>query len=94
MTSFFGSIDGPDDVIKNNNLKEIIKTATIILKLKKNKKIEDTIIKIAQNKRSAFNARVSYLKRNNESIDLFDLAGNSKKRLQVWPKGEKYRGTR
>lgn len=77
---------------KINFANSLVSSAELIFKIKPWKKESDTIIRVSDSKLSAFNARINYLKRNKSEINLFDLAGNSKKQLQVWPKGEKTYG--
>lgn len=77
---------------KINFANSLVSSAALIFKIKPWKKESDTIIRVSDSKLSAFNARIKYLKRNKSEINLFDLAGNSKKQLQVWPKGEKTYG--
>lgn len=91
LAGFIEEIDYENEIKKPKiNLKEIINSAALVLQIKKNKKEEDTIIRVSMSKKNAFNSRLSYLKRTNQDIDLFDLAGNSKKQLMVFPKGPKY----
>ena len=94
INSFFGSIDDEEEIIKKNDIDKIVKSAVLIFQIKNKKEETDTIIKIASSKFDAFMARVNYLTRNKMDIDLFDLASESKRQLQVYHKGEKYYGKR
>lgn len=87
--SFFGLMTDEEDT-KKISIEEIIESASLVFQIKDGKEENDTIIRVSQSKLAAFNARRNYLKRNGMDIDLFDLAGNSKRRLQVYYKGEKY----
>lgn len=93
MNKFFEKIEYTEEVKKPRiNIQEIIKSAALILQIKKNKTEEETIMVVSRSKHAAFNARISFMKRNRQTdkIDLFDLAGESKKRLTVFQRGEKY----
>lgn len=86
--SFFGSLEDVEEEQKDNTV--VIESASLVFQINDGKEESDTIIRVSQSKLAAFNARRNYLKRNGMDIDLFDLAGNSKRRLQVYYKGEKY----
>ena len=74
------------------NIKEILKSASLVLKLKNGVTEEDTIIRISNSKLKSFNARIRFMKKTHQDskIDMFELAGYSKSRLIVFRKGEKY----
>lgn len=73
-------------------VKEMVLGASLVFEIKKGAEEIDTIIRVAKNKLPSFMARIKYMKRNSESVNLFDLAGNSKRQLQVWRRGEKNAG--
>jgi hypothetical protein len=68
----------------------------IVFMIKRGKKEEDTIRRISNSKLPAFRARINYMKKNGDyqKVDLFDLAGESKKRLRIWAYGDKQRENR
>lgn len=78
------------------DIKQVFKSASLILQIKKNKTEEETIVVVSRSKHAAFSARINYMKRINQhdKIDMFDLAGRSKRQLTVFPRGEKYERTR
>lgn len=86
--NFFGSLEDVEEEQKDDVI--VMESASLVFQIKDGKEENDTIIRVSQSKLAAFNARRNYLKRNDMDIDLFDLAGNSKRRLQVYYKGEKY----
>ena len=78
--------------MKEKMQEQMEKEVAIVFKIKPYKIEDDTIIRLSQSKLKSFKARINFMKkthRENE-IDMFDLAGQSKRRLIVYPKGEKY----
>lgn len=65
------------------------KSSSLIFEIKKEVDEVETIIRIPEGKIATFNGRVRFMKKNNVSINLFDLAGQSKRRLQVWRGGKR-----